>query len=236
MARQRFSRFLRQNLNDYQEHRNQPQTNDVSHMSKYLHFGQISPVWLALQAEKQKKAGRQNVYSFMEELLVRRELAINFVEFTENYDSYEALPSWARLTLAQHQHDPRPHLYSRHHLEAAATHDPYWNAAMREMRETGYMHNYMRMYWGKKILEWSATPELAFRTALSLNNKYFLDGRDANAFSNVAWVFGQHDRPWPERAIFGKIRYMNAAGLERKCDIRGYVAKVDGLIGSAAGR
>ena len=236
VARRLFARFLRRNLSDYKEHRNQPQTNDVSHMSKYLHFGQISPLWLALEVEKAKKAGPPNVYTFIDELLVRRELAMNWVEFTENYDAYESLPAWARTTLDQHRHDPRPHLYSRVQLEAARTHDPYWNAAMREMRETGYMHNYMRMYWGKKILEWSATPEVAFGNALALNNKYFLDGRDPNSFANVAWVFGQHDRPWPQRPIFGKIRYMNAAGLERKCDIRAYVVKIDRLVGLAAAR
>ena len=114
--------------------------------------------------------------------------------------------------------------------EAARTHDRYWNAAMNEMRFTGYMHNHMRMYWGKKILEWSRTPQEAHATALALNNKYFLDGRDANSFANVAWIFGQHDRPWGERPIFGKVRYMNAAGLERKCDIEAYVAKVEKLI------
>lgn len=228
-ARRIFSSFLQRDLSDYKKHRNQPQTNNVSHMSKFLHFGQISPVWLVLEVQKQVKEGRQNVYTFIDELLVRRELAINFVEFTENYGRYNALPEWARATLEQHRSDTRPHLYSPRQLEAGATHDPYWNAAMREMRETGYMHNYMRMYWGKKILEWSADPEVAFHTALALNNKYFVDGRDPNGFANVAWIFGQHDRPWPEREVFGKVRYMNAAGLERKCDIGAYVAKVEAL-------
>ncbi len=236
VARRRFTRFLRRHLSDYQEHRNQPQTDDVSHMSKYLHFGQISPLWLALEVERQKGAGRPNVYSFMDELLVRRELAINWVEFTEKYDAYESLPAWARTTLDQHRSDERLYVYSLAQLEAARTHDPYWNAAMLEMRETGYMHNYMRMYWGKKILEWSATPELAFRHALALNNKFFLDGRDPNSFANVAWIFGQHDRPWPERAIFGKVRYMNAAGLERKCDIRAYVLKIERRVRPVASR
>ena len=232
-ARRIFARFLQRNLSDYKEHRNQPQTNDVSHMSKYLHFGQISPIWLMLEVQKHAKKGRQNVYTFIDELLVRRELAINFVEFTGNYDRYQALPEWARATLDQHRSDPRAHIYSRGQLEAGATHDPYWNAAMREMRETGYMHNYMRMYWGKKILEWSPNPEIAFETALALNNKYFVDGRDPNGFANVAWIFGQHDRAWPERAIFGKVRYMNAAGLERKCDIKAYVTKVEKMTGPA---
>ena len=198
-------------------------------MSKYLHFGQVSPAWLAMEARKQKRAGRENVISFIDELLVRRELAVNFCHFNERYDEYEALPEWARKSLGKHRRDRREHTYSRAELEAGATYDPYWNAAMREMRVTGYMHNYMRMYWGKKILEWSATPEAAHATALAINNKYFLDGRDANSFANVGWLFGLHDRPWPERKVFGKVRYMNAAGLERKCDIRGYVARINTL-------
>ncbi len=230
VARRTFKRFLRVALPDYKEHRNQPQTNDVSHMSKYLHFGQISPVWLLLEARRHRRGGRANVYCFVDELLVRRELAVNWVEFTPDYDQYRALPEWARKTLEQHRSDARPTVYSARELEKAETHDPYWNASMREMAATGYMHNYMRMYWGKKILEWSRTPESAFRIALQLNNKYFVDGRDPNGFANVGWIFGQHDRPWPERPIFGKVRYMNAAGLERKCDIRGYLRKVDELL------
>ncbi|MBA3960729.1 MAG: deoxyribodipyrimidine photo-lyase [Chthoniobacterales bacterium] len=224
-----FRRFLRAHFRNYREHRNQPQTSDVSHMSKYLHFGQISPVWLALEARKQKNAGAKNVASFIDELLVRRELAMNFCHFNEAYDTYGALPEWARKSLGEHRRDKRAHVYSRAELEAGATYDPYWNAAMREMRVSGYMHNYMRMYWGKKILEWSPSPEEAHATVLAINNKFFLDGRDANSFANVGWLFGLHDRPWPERSVFGKVRYMNAAGLERKCDIRAYVAKVNAL-------
>jgi deoxyribodipyrimidine photo-lyase len=225
-----FRAFCAKLLPDYKPTRNQPQTDNVSQMSKYLHFGQISPVWLALEARKHTAAGAENVDSFIDELLVRRELSMNWVEHTEHYERYECLPEWSRKTLAEHAADPRPYLYSREQLEAAATHDIYWNAAMNEMRFTGYMHNHMRMYWGKKILEWTPSPEEGHATALAINNKYFLDGRDANSFANIAWVFGQHDRPWFERPVFGKVRYMNAAGLERKCDIRAYVAKVNGLV------
>ncbi|MBA2622933.1 MAG: deoxyribodipyrimidine photo-lyase [Chthoniobacterales bacterium] len=228
-----FRRFCSELLPDYKATRNQPQTNNVSHISKYLHFGQISPLWLALEARRQANGNAENIASFIDELLVRRELSMNWVEFTENYESYESLPDWSRKTLAEHAADPRPYLYSREQLETAATHDPYWNAAMNEMRFTGYMHNHMRMYWGKKILEWSPTPEEAHATALAINNKFFLDGRDANSFANIGWVFGQHDRPWFERPVFGKVRYMNAAGLERKCDIRAYVAKVSTLTTAA---
>jgi deoxyribodipyrimidine photo-lyase len=228
-----FRRFLTRHLAGYVENSNQPQTDDISHMSPYLHFGQVSPVWLALEAEKHRSEARDDVASYVEELIVRRELAMNFVHFRENYDRYECLPEWARLTLANHRADRRPHLYNLPQLEAAETHDPYWNAAMREMRHTGFMHNYMRMYWGKKILEWSREPEAAYAATLELNNRWFLDGRDPNSFGNVAWIFGQHDRPWGERPIFGKVRYMNARGLERKCDIRAYVQKVDRLVAVA---
>ena len=233
-ARRQFQAFLKRHLPDYRDHRNQPQTDDVSHMSKYLHFGQVSPVWLMLNARKHFRAGRANVYSFVDELLVRRELAMNWVEHTPNYDRYSSLPEWTRKTLQDHRYDKRPHIYSIEDLEQGRTHDLYWNAAMREMVMTGYMHNYMRMYWGKKILEWSPTAERAFETALQLNNKYFVDGRDPNSFANIAWIFGLHDRPWPERPIFGKVRYMNAAGLERKCDIEAYVRKVEGRTAALA--
>jgi deoxyribodipyrimidine photo-lyase len=219
-----FRKFLHASLRAYARNRNQPQTDDVSHMSKYLHFGQISPLWLALEMEKRKRD--DNVMTFLEELIVRRELAMNYVEFTKNYDRFDALPDWARKTLRRHRRDERPVVYSRRQLEEAKTHDRYWNAAMQEMRTTGYLHNHTRMYWGKKILEWSRAPEQAFAVALALNNKWFLDGRDANSFANISWIFGLHDRPWGERPIFGKVRYMNARGLERKCDIEAYVEKV----------
>ena len=155
---------------------------------------------------------------------------MNFVFYEPRYDSYQGLPRWAQETLAVHKSDQRRQTYTRAQLEKAETHDEYWNAAMNEMRFTGYMHNYMRMYWGKKIIEWSDNPETAYRTTLYLNNKYFLDGRDANSFANVAWVFGRHDRGWTERDVFGKVRYMNAEGLERKADPKAYVEKVQHLI------
>jgi len=228
-ARKIFADFLRLRFKNYVENRNQPQTDDVSHMSKYLHFGQISPLYLALKVPDSDKRLKEAREDFLEELVVRRELAMNFVYYTPDYDSYQCLPNWAQKTLSEHKKDKREHTYKRRQLENAKTHDDYWNAAMREMASTGFMHNYMRMYWGKKILEWSQTPEQAFKTTLAINNKYFLDGRDANSYTGVAWVFGVHDRAWFERPIFGKIRYMAASGLERKCDIQGYVKKVDAL-------
>jgi deoxyribodipyrimidine photo-lyase len=226
-AKKRLRVFIRDRLSRYDAHSNQPQTDDISHMSPYLHFGQISPVYVALQVHRARQGRRIDREAYLEELIVRRELAANFVHYTPDYDRYTCLPEWARKTLADHAGDERPAIYTQEELEAARTHDPYWNAAMREMKHTGFMHNYMRMYWGKKILEWADSPENAFETALAINNKYFLDGRDPNSYAGVAWIFGKHDRAWPERPIFGKVRYMAASGLERKCDIRAYVRKVE---------
>ncbi len=225
-----FDDFLTDRLKHYAVHGNQPQTDDISHMSPYLHFGQISPLYLALQVQSADNSMQEAKDAYIEELVVRRELAINFANYTENYDSYACIPAWAQKSLREHRKDKREYIYTRKQLENARTHDEYWNAAMREMKFTGFMHNYMRMYWGKKILEWSKTPEQAFRTTLAINNKYFLDGRDPNSFTGVAWIYGVHDRAWFERPIFGKIRYMAASGLERKCDINAYVRKVDDLV------
>lgn len=228
-AMARFEDFIQNKFHRYVENRNQPQTDDISHMSPYLHFGQISPLYLALRvkADGERLVDAQEAY--LEELIVRRELAMNFSHYNPKYDSFACLPQWVQKTLQEHRKDPRQSVYTRSQLENAATHDAYWNAAMKEMKITGFMHNYMRMYWGKKILEWSRTPEHAFRTTLAINNKYFIDGRDPNSYAGVAWIFGMHDRAWFERPIFGKVRYMAASGLERKCDIQGYVNKVDSL-------
>lgn len=223
--------FLSHTFDDYADNRNQPQHDYVSHMSKYLHFGQLSPVYIALQVRE--RGGGENADTYLEELIVRRELPMNFVFYEPDYDQYRSLPEWARQTLAEHSADPRDPLYTPEQLEAAETEDPYWNAAMTEMKHAAYLHNHMRMYWGKKILEWSADPETAHRTTLYLNNKYFLDGRDANSFANVAWIFGQHDRGWAERPVFGKTRSMTAGGLERKADPRAYVQRVQELVEEA---
>ena len=232
-AKHRFSKFLKNSLVNYDKHSNQPQTDDISHMSMYLHFGQISPLYLALQAQNTDDRLKDARDAYLEELIVRRELAMNFVHYTPDYDAVACLPGWAKKTLDDHRKDKREFTYSRVQLEGAQTHDEYWNAAMREMIYSGFMHNYMRMYWGKKILEWSETPEKAFETTLALNNKYFLDGRDPNSYTGVAWIYGVHDRAWSERPIFGKLRYMAASGLERKCDIRAYVAKTHRLMKKA---
>lgn len=228
-ARRRLAAFL-DAFAGYASGRNQPADWRCSFMSPYLHFGQISTVEIALAVREATAGSVEDKAAYLEELIVRRELAINNVAYNPAYDRYDGLPAWARRTLGEHATDPRPHLYDEKALAAAQTHDRYWNASMREMAHTGFMHNYMRMYWGKKILEWSPDAETAFAVTLSLNNRYFVDGRDPNAYTNVAWCFGLHDRAWTERPIFGKVRYMNAAGLERKFDIDRYVRAVDGLV------
>lgn len=223
-ARRRLARFVRERLPEYATHGNDPVRAATSDLSPYLHYGQISPVEIAraVRAAAAPAAARD---AFLEQLIVRRELSMNFVACNHGYDRYEtAVPAWAQRSLRAHAADPREYVYAREIWERAATHDPYWNAAQREMLRTGKMHNYMRMYWGKKLIEWSASPAEAFATALYLNNRYELDGRDANGYAGVAWCFGKHDRPWRERPVFGQIRYMNAAGLRRKFKIERYVA------------
>jgi deoxyribodipyrimidine photo-lyase len=229
-AERRLHTFLTTHLSGYGENSNQPHTESVSRMSMYLHFGQISPVLIALKVQRAAHVPVEARNRFLEELIVRRELAHNFVNFKQDYDRFSALPSWARRTLEDHMGDRRDPLYTQKSLESAETHDPHWNTAMIEMRETGYMHNTMRMYWGKKILEWTAEPREAHRITLELNNRYFLDGRGPNAFANVCWIFGLHDRPWKERQVFGKIRYMSSTGLERKYDMDAYRGKVERLV------
>lgn len=224
-AEKRLEGFLENKLTAYAERKNDPTVDFVSNLSAYLHFGQISPIFIAqetLKADVPEKAKEV----FLEELIVRRELAVNYVTYNPNYDAYESLPNWCKTTLSLHANDKRAALYDLETLENARTHDPYWNAAQQEMRVTGKMHGYMRMYWGKKILEWSRSPEMAFRWALYLNDKYELDGRDPNGYAGVAWCFGKHDRPWLQRPIFGMVRYMNDAGLKRKFNADGYVEKV----------
>ncbi|MCA9738201.1 MAG: deoxyribodipyrimidine photo-lyase [Gemmatimonadetes bacterium] len=226
-ARRRLTRFLRSGIGGYAENRSEPAAEQVSGLSPYLHFGQISPVEVALKARASKSAGREDLATFLEELVVRRELSANYVYFAEDYDRYGALPEWARKTLEKHKEDARPARYTRDELEAGKTHDRYWNAAMAEMRETGYLHNTLRMYWGKQIIQWTNTPGYAFDTALYLNNRYFLDGRDPNSFTNIAWLFGLHDRPWQERDVLGTVRTMTRGGLDRKYDMDAWMAQVE---------
>lgn len=223
-ARARLRRFLSA-LPDYAESRGDPASAAVSRLSPYLHFGQISPLTVALAvrdaAARPRGPGaartRAGARSFLEELVVRRELAVNFVWHARStYDAFAGLPDWARATLRSHARDRRGALHTRAELEAGETDDPWWNEAMAEMRRTGWLHNHLRMYWGKRILGWTRTPEHAFRLARDLNDKWFLDGRDPSSYANVGWLFGLHDRPWPERDVYGTVRTMTRAGLERR--------------------
>ncbi|ARN55708.1 deoxyribodipyrimidine photo-lyase [Sedimentisphaera salicampi] len=224
-AIKRLSDFIENRLENYENSRNDPASDFQSGLSPYLRFGQISP---NLIYRKVKDSGKP-CEGFLEQILVRRELAFNFVWYTENFWRYSALPAWARETLEEQKSAKREYVYKYEELENARTHDKYWNAAQKEMIITGKMHGYMRMYWGKKILEWTNNPKTAFDWALRLNNVYSLDGNDPNSFAGVAWCFGNHDRPWTKRSIFGSVRYMNARGLERKFNMKSYIDKVNEL-------
>jgi deoxyribodipyrimidine photo-lyase len=214
--------FLEHRLPGYLE-RNDPNRDVCSSLSAHLHFGMISAQRVVLEVMGRKLAGEQ-VDSFLEELIVRRELSDNFCLHTPDYDRESGFPAWARETLHRHRKDPRPAIYSPEEFELARTHDPLWNAAQTQMTRCGKMHGYLRMYWAKKILEWSPSAEDAMRAAILLNDRYSLDGRDSNGYTGIAWsIGGVHDRGWTERPVFGKIRYMNLAGARRKFDVDRFV-------------
>ncbi|MDY7000287.1 MAG: deoxyribodipyrimidine photo-lyase [Thermodesulfobacteriota bacterium] len=220
------SDFIDNRLPWYAKARNDPNENVLSNLSPYLHFGQISAQRAALAVSALGRSGGENTASFLEELVVRRELADNFCFYSEHYDSLEGVKAWARDTLDKHRKDKRPYVYGLKEFELARTHSALWNAAQTQMVRSGKMHGYMRMYWAKKILEWSASPEEAVRIAVYLNDKYSLDGRDPNGYVGVLWsVGGLHDQGWKERPIFGKIRYMNERGCRRKFDVDAYIKR-----------
>ena len=227
------TRLLEERLSGYLDWRNHPEVSGTSELSAYLHFGHIAVQQVAWEVERytppetahaciDSDGGRA---AFLEELIVRRELAVNFALHNPHYDALEGCPDWAKKTLHKHTHDPREWLYSRQELEQGHTHDELWNACQREMLLTGRMHGYMRMYWAKKILEWTETPAEAFAVAVYLNDKHELDGRDANGYTGIAWALGgKHDRAWgPERPIFGLVRYMSGTSTARKFDSRLYM-------------
>ncbi len=217
--------FINNKLSAYSSDRNDPTINGVSNLSPYFHFGHIAPqrVALVLQpftefVESQK--------SFLEEMIVRRELADNFCYYNTNYDSFDGFHDWAKTSLNIHRKDKRDFVYTLEEFELAKIHDPLWNAAQRELVVKGKMHGYMRMYWAKKILEWSKSPEEAMQTAIYLNDKYELDGRDPNGYTGIAWsIGGVHDRAWFERPVYGKVRYMNANGCAKKFDVKKYISQ-----------
>ncbi len=216
--------FLSAGLEGYAATRNDPSKDGQSGLSPFLHFGQISAqrVVLDVTGMRAHEASREE---FLDELVVRRELSDNFCCYNAAYDSYGCLPSWAKETLKKHEKDRRPQVYSMDALENADTADEYWNACQRQMVRDGKMHGYMRMYWGKKVLEWSSSPEEAFERLIMLNDRYEYDGRDPNGYAGIAWCFGLHDRPWGERPVFGKVRSMTAGGLKRKYDMGAYVRR-----------
>lgn len=242
-AAKRLDDFVSQGLDRYDQRRH-PDLEASSGLSPYLHFGHLGvhEIWSALVAREgwtpdalsPRTGGQKEGFwgmsaraeAFLDELVTWRELGHNFCAFRADYDRYESLPGWARATLEKHAADPRPRLYSRERLERAETHDPMWNAAQRQLLGEGVMHNYLRMLWGKKVLEWSATPREALATLIELNNKYALDGRDPSSYSGIFWCLGRYDRPWaPERPIFGSVRYMSSDATLKKLRMKGYLEK-----------
>ncbi len=224
--------FVAYKLAHYPERHGKPEIDGTSRLSPYLHFGHIGPHTVALAVERAKPP-RAVKDDFLDQLVTWRELSINFVHFNPLYDSIESAPNWAHRTLAKHAGDGRPVIYSRQQLEQGETHDDLWNAAQRQMLHAGWMHNYMRMYWAKKILEWSMSPAVEYQTAVYLNDKYFLDGRDPNGYAGIAWaITGKFDRPWFERPIFGTIRYMSGSAARKKFDADKYIEQMAHLAGT----
>ena len=215
--------FVNHKLQGYGTLRNKPENDGTSRLSPYLHFGHISPVSVALAVEK-SRAPKADKEAFLNQITTWRELSVNMVRFNPDYDNFECGEPWAHRTLAKHAADHRPVFYTERQLEQAETHDPLWNSAQMQMVTTGWMHNYMRMYWAKKILEWNRSPAKAHRIAVRLNDKYELDGRDPNGYAGIAWaIVGKFDRPWFERPIFGQIRYMSGESTGRKFDSKKYI-------------
>lgn len=228
-AYKQFSMFVESKLINY-DMKNHPELNYTSNISKYLKYGFISPLMIYSQLEHQNIPGTD---TFFEELIIRRDLAYNFVYYNESYDTFRGMTyEWAYRTMENHIFDKREYLYTVEDYKNFNTHDKYFNAAMKEMVYLGKMHGYMRMYWAKKIIEWSINYEDAYKSIIYLNNYYFLDGNTPNGYTGVAWCFGKHDRAWKEREVFGKLRYMNRNGLKRKFDIDKYIEKVEKEVGA----
>jgi deoxyribodipyrimidine photo-lyase len=243
-GRAALDRFLEERLDSYAEGRNAPGADATSGLSPYLHFGHLSAHevvaavldregWSPSQVDESargKRAGwwgvSESAEGFLDELVTWRELGFNNCALDAQCDQFDGLPDWARKTLAEHERDPRPHLYDLDTFEGAETHDELWNAAQRQLVTEGRIHGYLRMLWGKKILEWSESPRAAFDTMVELNNKYALDGRDPNSYSGISWVLGRYDRPWgPERPVFGKVRYMTSDNTARKFNVKPYLER-----------
>jgi deoxyribodipyrimidine photo-lyase len=224
-AKKALKDFVDKKMKMYDTRRNDPTIDGQSNLSPYLHFGHIAPQRVALEVQA-SYAPKKDKDAFLEELIVRRELSDNFCLYNEHYDTVDGFPSWAKESLKKHRKKPREYLYSQKQFELAETHDDLWNAAQQEMVTKGKMHGYMRMYWAKKILEWTESPESAMEIAIYLNDKYELDGRDPNGYTGIAWsIGGVHDRAWNERRVFGKVRYMSYNGCKGKFDVKKYIKK-----------
>jgi len=242
-AQARWKRFLERGLGHYLEFRNEPEAEGTSGLSPYLHFGHISAHqifkemmdregWSLSRLSKRVTGSRgwwggsEGAEMFLDQLITWRELGYNMCAWREDYDRYESLPPWAQKTLSDHVRDRRPYHYRPEQFESGKTHDPLWNAAQMQLVREGCLHNYLRMLWGKKILEWSESPREALRIMVELNNKYALDGRDPNSYSGIFWVLGRYDRPWgPERPVFGKIRFMSSENTARKIKVKNFIKK-----------
>jgi deoxyribodipyrimidine photo-lyase len=229
-AMRRLEHFVAEVLPEYEHKRNRPEADGTSKLSPYLHFGHISSLTIALavdaaaRREPKLRSARDSLFN---ELIVWRELSVNFVRYQPQYDSVACADNWARLTIAEHDRDEREVLYTLKQMEEARTHDELWNAAQLQMVHHGWMHNYMRMYWAKKILEWTRDTKTAMQHAIYLNDRYFLDGRDPNGYAGIAWaILGKFDRAWGEREVFGKRRYMSGESTARKFDAKSYIAQM----------
>ncbi|XP_063699154.1 deoxyribodipyrimidine photo-lyase-like [Culicoides brevitarsis] len=223
--------FCEKRLKGFNDKRNDPVSNNLSNLSPWFHFGQIAVQRAILQVNKYKSKYKESVDAFNEEAIVRRELSDNFCFYNKNYDNLKGITSWASTTLNDHRKDKRPYLYTQQELEESKTHDDLWNAAQNQLRQEGKMHGFLRMYWAKKILEWTTNPEEALRIAIYLNDRYNLDGRDPNGYVGCMWsIGGIHDQGWGERAVFGKIRYMNYQGCKRKFDIKAFISRYGGKV------
>jgi deoxyribodipyrimidine photo-lyase len=242
-ARERLERFIEERLPEYHERRNEPDDETGSRLSPYLHWGHISSWevfhalaerdgWTPAKVADKPNGKREGWWgmspeseAFVDELITWREIGFNYCAREPRPDDYDTLADWAKETLAEHADDPRPHTYTREEFERAETHDELWNAAQRELLREGTIHNYLRMLWGKKILEWSATPQEALDTMIELNNRWAVDGRDPNSYSGIMWVLGRYDRGWPEREVFGKVRSMSSESTRRKVSVDGYLRR-----------
>jgi deoxyribodipyrimidine photo-lyase len=245
-ARQRLREFVDEGLPRYASDRSHPDVDVASGLSPYLHFGHLGPhqaldAVLAREGGPPVGSGKPNgkregwwglsaeAEAFLDELVTWRELGYNMCAHRHDYDRYESLPDWAKATLAKHAGDPRPTLYTLDELAAGRTHDEVWNAAQRQLVAEGRIQNYLRMLWGKKILEWTRAPQEALAVMIELNNRYALDGRNPNSYSGIFWVLGRYDRPWgPERPIFGTVRYMSSANTVKKLHAKEYLARWGG--------